>query len=371
MQPTLPPNGGEPPLTAAGVTKLIQEQSERDRKWLEFAQSQGKSDREYFKHIFDRTYWFIGTLVAVVGIAGTILGVGSIQQIRDEAKLTVNAEVAKVQAELQRTKTEVDDSAADAKRKVQQQLDSAQGEVKKRLDDEFRTERITTLVRTVAKERTEQEVNGIIRTEVVTGIQQQAGTIQKTVESETKKAVKELEPTIANIVRTETDDKITKAVGPVQDQMKSYGDTIKFTTLATLAKNGDRKAFDALNNRVTYTDTPTMLSLGATIVNDIIRQYENTIRMGRQFNDPVTPDEMKTFLEHNPDVNTRLTALDKFPEGDHSIVPVLVQVIQNDDNLSVVYTAFQVMNRETKQKFLFPNYAAVTAWWNANKDTWK
>lgn len=371
MQPTPPPNLGETPLTTEGVTKLVQEQIERDRKWLEFAQSQSKSDREYFKHLFDRTYLFIAVVVAVVGIAGTILGLRSIQQIRDEAKLTVNAEVGKVQAELQRMRSDVDESAADAKHKVQQQLDSAEGEVKRRLDAEFRTEQITTLVRTVAKERTEQELNGVIRTEVVSGIQQQAGTIQKTVESETKKAVKELEPTIAKIVQSETEGQINKAVGPVRDQIKSYGDTINFTTLATLAKNGDRKAFDMLNNRGTYTNTPAMLPLGQTIVTDIIRQYENTIRMGREFTNPTTLDEMKNLLEHSPDVNGRLTALDKFPVGDHSIVPVLVRAIEHDDHLAVVYTAFLVLNRETKQKFEFPNYAAVSGWWNQNKDTWK
>jgi hypothetical protein len=371
MQPTQPPSESGIPLTPEGITKLIQEQSERDRKWLEFAQSQGKSDREYFKHIFDRTYLFIGVLVAVVGVAGTILGVRSIQQIRDEAKLTVDGEVAKVQTELQRMKTEVDESAADAKRKVQQQLDSAQGEVRRRIDAEFRTEQITSLVRTVAKERTEKELNGVIRTEVVSGIQQQAGAIQKTVESETKKAVKELEPTIATIVRRETEGQVNKAVDPVRVQMKSYGDTITFTTLATLAKNGDRKAFDTLNNRQIYANMPDMLPLGETIVTDIVRQYENVLRMGRQFNGPVTPDEMKNLLEHSPDVNARLTSLDKFPEGDHSIVPVLIRVIENDSNLGVVYTAFRVLNRETKQKFTFPNYGPVFQWWNESKDTWK
>lgn len=49
------------------VNKLILEQIERDKKWLEFAQNQGKNDREYFQHLFNLTYWFIAAIVAVVG----------------------------------------------------------------------------------------------------------------------------------------------------------------------------------------------------------------------------------------------------------------------------------------------------------------
>ena len=62
--------------------------------------------------------------------------------------------------------------------------------------------------------------------------------------------------------------------------MKDYGDTINFNTLATLAKNGDRKSFDILNNRNTYVTMPNALPLADTIANDIVRQYENTFANG-------------------------------------------------------------------------------------------
>ena len=61
------------------------------------------------------------------------------------------------------------------------------------------------------------------------------------------------------------------------------------------------------------------------------------------------------MMENDVDVNTRLTGLDQFPAGDHTVVPILVRIIQNDNNLQVVYTAFIFMNRETGQHFIFPN----------------
>ena len=148
-----PVENGATQLTAEIVNKLILEQIDRDKKWLEFAQNQGKNDREYSQHLFNRTYWFIAAIVAVVGIAGTVLGVRSIQQIRDEAKLTVDGEVAKVQAELDRTKREIDDSATKTKKSVQDELNSAHTEVARRVDAEFRTDQITSLVQSVAKQK--------------------------------------------------------------------------------------------------------------------------------------------------------------------------------------------------------------------------
>jgi hypothetical protein len=87
-----------PPLTAESVAQIVKDEIDRDHKWLEFAKAQGKDDRDYFKHIFDRTYWFVAIIVAVVGVAGTVLGVSSISQIRERAETTVNAEVTKVEA---------------------------------------------------------------------------------------------------------------------------------------------------------------------------------------------------------------------------------------------------------------------------------
>src|SRR6266853_5206503 len=151
-----------PSVTAEHVTRLIQEQSERDRKWLEFAQSQGEKDRAHFKHLFDRTYWFIAIVVAVVGVAGTILGVSSVQQIREKAELTVNTEIAKVQSELENMRSEIKTNADESKRKVQEELSSAHVEVSKRVDAEFRSENITRLVQDAAKNKTDVELAGTI-----------------------------------------------------------------------------------------------------------------------------------------------------------------------------------------------------------------
>jgi|ERR1035437_1310627 hypothetical protein len=268
-------------------------------------------------------------------------------------------------------RAEIETRSEESKKKVQQEIDTAHVEVRKRVDEEFKTDQITALVRTAAKERVEGGLKGVIQAEVATGIKAQEPTIKLAVETETKKEVNELQPTISAIVRNETEGQINKAVDPVRDEMRSYSVTIKFTKLATLAKNGDRKAFDELNNRTTYVGAPEMMTFGETTVKDIALDLESTVRLQRDFLNPTTAEQMKELAERAPDVNVRLTALDHFPVGDHSIVPVLVRVINNDNNLRVVYTALQVFNRETKQTFRFAELQPLNAWWEQNKSTWK
>ena len=51
---------------------------------------------------------------------------------------------------------------------------------------------------------------------MVNGIDQQSGTIKNEVVTETQKAVKALEPNIAQIVHGETEKQVTASVDPVQ-----------------------------------------------------------------------------------------------------------------------------------------------------------
>lgn len=175
-------------------------------------------------------------------VAG-IFGYRSIDQLRDDVKSSVNVA-------LQKAQTDVSTAVDGMKLEARKELDSTRTEVRKRIDDEFRTDQITTLVRTAAKDRTESELQGIIRTEtaaqVAEGLRDEAPTIQKTVEDETKQAVRDLQPTINSIVRSETQAQVQKSVVPIQSQLKVYGDLIRTGTLATLAKSDDRRAFDEL-----------------------------------------------------------------------------------------------------------------------------
>jgi hypothetical protein len=83
---------------------------------------------------------------------------------------------------------------------------------------------------------------------------------------------------------------------------------------------------------------------------------------------PGTPVELKRIMTTGSNTTTRLAAIDSYPMSDASIVPTLVQIINNDDDIDVIVTAFNSLDLRTGQRFRFPNYEGLNDWWNKNKD---
>src|SRR5207248_2875537 len=124
------------PLTTQAVTKLIQDQLAVQQGYLKFtqdqidrsvahAQRQAGEEIAFFERLFTKTIWCIGTVLVVgVGLA-TFFGFQTVNQIREDARKAAETELVNVRAE-----------------------------VRKRIDDEFRSEQIKKLVRDVAEDRT-------------------------------------------------------------------------------------------------------------------------------------------------------------------------------------------------------------------------
>ena len=70
--------------------------------------------------------------------------------------------------------------------------------------------------------------------------------IVSAVESQTRKAVTALEPTIRSSVDNVTQEQVKRSVAPIESQMKQYGDLIRIGSLITLARGDDRKSFEYL-----------------------------------------------------------------------------------------------------------------------------
>jgi hypothetical protein len=263
------------------------------------------------------------------------------------------------------------------KLEARKELDATRTEVRKRIDDEFRSDQITTLIRTAAKDRTEHELQTVIRSEaaaqVSKGIRNEAPTIHKAVEDETKRAVRDLQPTISSIVGSETQSQVQKSVAPIQSQLKVYGDLIRTGTLATLAKSDDRQSFDELI-RIAVGGVPASEDekrVATSTVIAIIREVTSGLHLSYEFKEKQTPESMKKILVTSTVANDRIAALDHFPQEDRSIVPLLVQTIESDKSIVVVNSAFRLLNVVTKQSFEFPNYDGVRKWWNQNRQNFQ
>jgi hypothetical protein len=146
--------------------------------------------------------------------------------------------------------------------------------------------------------------------------------------------------------------------------MKAYQN---LNTLSASARNDDRNAFDQLVTLSTASPAAEVSTLARATVLEIIRQKNNVLhRMSVQFQQKQPPEVMKRVLAESKTKDQRLAAMDNFPDGDMSIVPLLVERIRSDDDLEVVATAFKSFNVRTKQSFQFPDYPGVLNWWSNN-----
>jgi hypothetical protein len=258
----LPDNATTPPaLDAAAIGKVVRDELDRQNKYLEFAQGQIEKDRSFYKHLYTYAVAFVVFMVAVAGS----FSYTSVSQMRTDMQASVESERVALRAQSEATSIE-------AQATVKGELANVRTEVQKRIDTEFQSDNIAALVASAAKERTEKELSGIIRSETTTqvakGIREQGPAIRKAVEDQTKEAVKALEPSIRESVDTAvkalqptikasvdaaTQDQVKTSVAPIQAQLANYADVIRMGNLATLARSDDRQALDYLNSgRVGY-----------------------------------------------------------------------------------------------------------------------
>jgi hypothetical protein len=227
MAPEAPQPPGNTPvapvLDVAAVGKVVRDELDRQNKYLEFAQGQIERDRSFYKHL----YTFAGAFLAVMVAAAGYFSYASVGQMRTDIKESAQAELAAVRAQATATNTE-------AQATVKEELANVRTEVQKRIDTEFKSDNIAILVASAAKERTDKELSGIIRSEVSTqvtrGIHDQDPVIKKAAEDQTKEAVRALEPTLKAAVDKATKDQVGASVAPIQSQMASYADYIRMGT---------------------------------------------------------------------------------------------------------------------------------------------
>lgn len=202
-------------LDAAVIGKVVRDELDRQNKYLEFAQGQIERDRSFYKHLYTYAGSFLAFMVAMAGY----FSYSSVSQMRSDMKASVDAELVVLRAQ-------AGAASSEAQATVNREMANVRTEVQKRIDTEFQSENIAALVASAAKERTDKELSGIIRSETATqvarGIRDQSPAIQKSVEDQTREAVKALQPTISSIIKSELETQVNKSVAPVDAQMKAY-----------------------------------------------------------------------------------------------------------------------------------------------------
>lgn len=173
------------------------------------------------------------------------------------------------------------DIEATVQESADKQIQLLQEEVRNRIDEEFRTERIQSLIRDVVREKTERGLRASIQQAVVqhveTRVKAEQPSINRTVLEETKKAVSQLEPSI----RTEVSKRVDAALIPFNTRMKQTEEILRVGTLAILARNGDGGAYDQLMGLGQTSKNPDVRSISVTTYNQIYLEFSSALYMTR------------------------------------------------------------------------------------------
>jgi hypothetical protein len=208
------------PPDLAAIGALIREELDRGNKYLDFAQGQIAKDREFYKHLYTYAFAFITFMILVAGY----FQYTSVTQMRNDTKASVDAQLARSQAEIDAIRARANTANVEAQATVLRELASVRTEVQKRIDSEFQSENLKALVTTAAKEHTARELTGIIRsetsTQVAKGIHDQQPLIDKAVQDQTRQAVIALEPTINSVITKDLDARVQNAVLPLEKRIK-------------------------------------------------------------------------------------------------------------------------------------------------------
>jgi hypothetical protein len=374
MTPQIPPSSASPAqaqsVDAADIGKLIREELDRHDRYLEFAQGQIEKDRGFYRYLYGFAAGFIALMVLVAGF----FQYTSVNQMRTDMKASVDAELERNKAEIAALRAQAAQASAEAQATVSRELANVRTEVQRRIDTEFQGENIKTQIAAAAKERTEKELTGVIRSatseQVARGIQDEHPFIQKTVEDQTRESVKTLQPTISSLVKAATEEQVTKTVLPLQTQIAKYDDYVRTGTLAMLANGDDRHAFDTLLQIAVggsrESSNPDLRHLADSTVGSILSAKESGMRLTRSFRQQQTPDSLKQLMR-SPNPWDREAALDAYPANDTSILPILVGMIQADGSIDVLVRAVEHFNALTKQSFRFFQTKELLDWWAANQ----
>jgi hypothetical protein len=262
------------------------------------------------------------------------------------------------------------DIEASVSRKTDEQIVALQQQIRKRVEEEFKTENMKALIRSVAQEETKSGLSEVILRavgdQVQNSIKAQSPKIQETVIQETKKSVSGLAPTIDKAIAIKAKD----AENRIQNRIAQWEEISQVGNLAILARNGDGGAYDRLMTLGRTKNNPDIQLIATTTENQLFIEMNQPFYSQRNFIEEKSEQEMLKLID-DPQPLIRKAAIDTLAnKGNKSIVPRLLDKAETDPYLVVRHAAFHGLQVLTGEKIEALQLSRWKAWWQKNKDIW-
>lgn len=258
----------------------------------------------------------------------------------------------------------------EAQRETEAEVNRMQGEIRKRLTDQFQTPAVQKTVREAATEATKTAAEPLIKNEVGTQVKLRVDAerpaIGRTVTQQTQAAVKQMEPQIDSLVKDSVDAKVQKQVQPVVQSLQDLKADSDLQRLIIRMNSDDALAFDEVFSRLNQSSDPKQRDFLGSMINDVVESHENATRFALRFTAPHTEEQGLAELK-NPARSMRLAALDNYGTSPKLSLSTLVELASSDSSLNVRCLAAKEFDRRTKQQFPCLAKQIFPLWWEANK----
>jgi|GEM_PF-6314494 len=262
-----------------------------------------------------------------------------------------------------------EDIEATINKKTEVQIAALQLQIRNRIEEEFKTEKMKALIKDVAQDQTKSGLSDVINKavgdQVRASLKSESPRIQQTVIAETKKAVSELTPSIEKAVK----EKTSEAEGRIQSKLVGYEEIVQANKLAILARTSG-KDYDKLTSLMKTTKNPEIRNICIATKNQIFLEMNSGIYGERKFNEKKSDQELLKLLD-DPNPLIRKAAVDSLvATGNKTLVPRLLEKAENDPFMVVREAAFHGLTVLTGEPIEILQIERWQAWWKKNKETW-
>jgi hypothetical protein len=331
---------------------------------LAFTEAENEKHRAFFQMLYR---WTAGALTAIVIVIGGLIAFVGWHTISDIRKQAQDATAEEIKA----TKEQSQELIAEEIQGIRKQIAN-------RLDAEFQTTSIRETVGEAARRQTQSAMMPLIthevQTQVSSGVHAEQGAIQTTLQSQTRKALDDMKPTIDQTVEARVGAAVDAAVktqvdSQISPRIQQLQNSEKISELVTQAQSGDGQSFDILGriaaepdqeagfrNTAYRTFTAVMLSHNEVVYNTL------------HFNDDSTPAEKLARLE-SKDALQRRAAIDELsPDYVKDHLDQLYDLMMSDPDLGVRTAAYIKFKSITGNNFLNLDSRAAANWWVKHRD---
>lgn len=262
------------------------------------------------------------------------------------------------------------DIAAGVRIRTDAETETLKQDIRKRIEDQFKTENMRVMIREVAVAQTKAGLSDVINRAVVETVERRVRAeepqIHQAVVQETQKAVLAVQPSMKGEIKQRVDE----LSATIEARIAQTQELLRVANLSILARNGLGPAYDELVRLGNTTSNADIRAISTTTQNQVYLEMDVPFYTTKSFTTPKSVQELITLLENEQPLVRKAAIDDLTAKGEKAIVPKLLQIAEHDPYMVVRQAAFRALQVLSGQQIPPLQIQAWKSWWDQNKGNW-